>query len=61
MASGGKLTIETGNTYLDDDYAAMHAEVTAGQYVLIAVSDTGLECLRKLSLARSNRSIRPNQ
>src|SRR6516162_6672284 len=42
MASGGKLTIETGNTYLDDDYAAMHAEVTAGQCVLIAVSDTGL-------------------
>jgi PAS domain S-box-containing protein len=41
MTSGGKLTIETGNTYLDDDYAAMHAEVTAGQYVLIAVSDTG--------------------
>ena len=41
MPSGGKLTIETGNTYLDDDYAAMHAEVTAGQYVLIAVTDTG--------------------
>jgi CheY-like chemotaxis protein len=41
MPNGGKLTIETGNTYLDDDYAAMHAEVTAGQYVLIAVSDTG--------------------
>src|ERR1700751_1271219 len=42
MASGGKLTIETGNTYLDDDYAAMHAEVTAGELVFIAVSDTGL-------------------
>ena len=41
MPSGGKLTIETGNTYLDDDYAAMHAEVTAGQYVLVAVTDTG--------------------
>ncbi len=41
MPSGGKLTIETGNTYLDDDYAAAHDEVTAGQYVLVAVSDTG--------------------
>jgi len=41
MGSGGKLTIETGNTYLDDEYAAMHAEVMAGQYVLIAVTDTG--------------------
>jgi PAS domain S-box-containing protein len=41
MPDGGKLTIETGNTYLDDDYAAMNAEVTAGQYVLIAVSDIG--------------------
>jgi PAS domain S-box-containing protein len=41
MPDGGKLTIETGNTYLDDDYAAMNAEVTAGQYALIAISDTG--------------------
>ena len=41
MGSGGKVTIETGNTYLDDEYAAMHAEVMAGQYVLIAVTDTG--------------------
>jgi PAS domain S-box-containing protein len=41
MGSGGKLTIETGNTYLDDEYAAVHAEVMAGQYVLIAVTDTG--------------------
>jgi PAS domain S-box-containing protein len=41
MPDGGKLTIETGNTYLDDDYATTNTEVTAGQYVLIAVSDTG--------------------
>jgi CheY-like chemotaxis protein len=42
MPAGGKLTIETANTYLDDDYAASHVEVTAGQYVLLAVTDTGL-------------------
>jgi PAS domain S-box-containing protein len=41
MEGHGKLTIEAGNAYLDDDYAARHAEVTAGQYVMIAVTDTG--------------------
>ncbi len=41
MPSGGKLTIETGNTWLDDDYAATHAEVTPGQYALVAISDSG--------------------
>ncbi|NJC07964.1 CHASE3 domain-containing protein [Polymorphobacter fuscus] len=41
MPDGGKLTIETHNCDLDDRYARSHAEVTAGQYVLIAVSDTG--------------------
>lgn len=41
MPGGGKLTIETANTYLDDSYAALNDDVTAGQYVLIAVSDTG--------------------
>jgi signal transduction histidine kinase/CheY-like chemotaxis protein len=40
MSGAGKLTIETANAHLDDKYAAGHA-VSAGQYVLIAVTDTG--------------------
>jgi signal transduction histidine kinase len=41
MPDGGKLTIETGNTYLDDAYARQHGDVEAGQYVMVAVSDNG--------------------
>ena len=41
MPGGGKLVLETGNIYLDEAYANMHSEVTAGHYVMIAVSDTG--------------------
>jgi PAS domain S-box-containing protein len=41
MPGGGKLTIETANAFLDEDYARLHGEVTAGQYVMIAVSDSG--------------------
>lgn len=42
MPDGGKLTIETANTHLDDDYAARYVEITPGQYVVICVTDTGV-------------------
>ncbi len=41
MQEGGKLTIETANTALDESYAAIDAEVKPGQYVAISVSDSG--------------------
>jgi PAS domain S-box-containing protein len=41
MPDGGKLTIETANSRLDDNYAAQNSEVSAGQYVTLIVSDTG--------------------
>ena len=41
MNGHGKLTIEIGNTYLDDRYAREQPDVTPGQYVMIPVTDTG--------------------
>jgi two-component system NtrC family sensor kinase len=42
MPNGGQITIETSNAYLDESYIAQSgAEVAAGQFVLVAVSDTG--------------------
>lgn len=41
MPSGGKLTVETSNAFLDENYALRHADVHVGQYVQIAISDTG--------------------
>ena len=41
MVNGGKLTIETGNAVLDDHYASMNGDVTAGNYVMVAVTDSG--------------------
>jgi PAS domain S-box-containing protein len=41
MNGQGKLTIEVGNAFLDDDYAAKHDEVEVGQYVMVSVTDTG--------------------
>jgi PAS domain S-box-containing protein len=41
MPNGGKLTIETSNALLDQDYCRANPEVIPGQYVMIAVSDNG--------------------
>ena len=42
MPEGGKLTIETANAHLDDRYVAEHSGMPAGQYVMLAVTDTGV-------------------
>jgi PAS domain S-box-containing protein len=41
MPEGGKLTIETANAHLDEGYAGRYPELTAGQYVVVCVTDTG--------------------
>jgi CheY-like chemotaxis protein len=41
MPEGGKLTIETSNAYLDDQYSRAHEGLAPGQYVLVAVTDNG--------------------
>jgi len=41
MPSGGNLTIETANVFLDEDYVARFVGLVAGQFVMLSISDTG--------------------
>jgi len=41
MPGGGRLVITTGNSHLDADYAALHTELSPGDYAMIEVTDTG--------------------
>ena len=41
MPTGGKLTIETTNVILDENFALEHLPIKAGSYVMLAVTDTG--------------------
>jgi CheY-like chemotaxis protein len=47
MPKGGKLTIETCNAHLDGHYAALQRDVKPGQYVCIAITDTGVGMSRQ--------------
>ena len=42
MPNGGRLTIETANVELDEEYAGIHPQARAGRYVMMAVSDNGI-------------------
>jgi two-component system, cell cycle sensor histidine kinase and response regulator CckA len=42
MPGGGRLTIETSNVHLDEEYASEHIAVTPGPHVMLVVSDTGV-------------------
>ena len=49
MPGGGKLTVEASNVFLDEGYARIHSEVRPGQYVQIALTDTGTGMSKEVS------------
>jgi two-component system cell cycle sensor histidine kinase/response regulator CckA len=51
MPHGGKLTLETGNVVLDEEYAKLQLGVPPGPYVMLSVSDTG-KGMTQATLAR---------
>ena len=58
MRSAGTLTLETRNAVLDEDYAEQYEEVTPGEYVLLAVADTGTGMSPEIMSGCSSRSSR---
>jgi nitrogen-specific signal transduction histidine kinase/ActR/RegA family two-component response regulator len=48
MPEGGKLTLESSNVYIDEDYSRLNQEIAPGQFVMIAVSDTGTGMAREI-------------
>lgn len=50
MTNGGRLTIGTSNTELDETYVASHPDVAPGSYIMLAVSDTGIGMSKELLL-----------
>jgi signal transduction histidine kinase len=61
MPTGGKLTIETANSDLDERYVRAHAGVEPRQHGLVSVSDTGIGMAPEVVERASIRSIRPER
>ncbi|MBK4738436.1 hybrid sensor histidine kinase/response regulator [Noviherbaspirillum pedocola] len=48
MPNGGRLTIELGNATLDEEYVSSESDIAPGQYVMLAISDTGTGMSREV-------------